>query len=234
MLSTFDRPRSTLHPLPLPLRRSNKSMPKLSHLPSKTHPASAGPSSPRPERRSDPTPPTGNNDLSSRASQLHQKNMSELNKGLDSIFHLKSSSTPYPSRPPSRASVYEEQTHIDFDSGYMTCHIEPEKKKTSKSPRGLFKSHSRASIFEDNNTSCMDDCEVYHTVTGGKSNSLAATRAPLPFAKITRRPTKLLAHMSSFADEAAGSQGCDPGDFDTESVISLNDDLWRVRAQTGE
>jgi len=234
LLSTFDRPRSTLHPLPLPLRRSNKSMPKLSHLPSKTHPASAGPSSPRPERRSDPTPPTGNNELSSRASQLHQKNMSELNKGLDSIFHLKSSSTPYPSRPPSRASVYEEQTHIDFDSGYMTCHIEPEKKKTSKSPRGLFKSHSRASIFEDNNTSCMDDCEVYHTVTGGKSNSLAATRAPLPFAKITRRPTKLLAHMSSFADEAAGSQGCDPGDFDTESVISLNDDLWRLDVESVE
>jgi len=160
---------------------------------------------------------------------MHQKNMTELNKGLDSIFHLKPSRTPLGlSRPPSRASVIEEQIHADNDSGYMTYHLEPDKKKISISPKGLFKSHSRASIFDDHNTSAIDDCEVYHTFTGGKSNAIAATRAPLPFAKITRRPARLLAHIPSLVDEAGGTHGCDPGEFDTESVISLNDEMWRV------
>jgi len=75
----------------------------------------------------------------------------------------------------------------------------------------------------------MDDTEVYHTFTGGKSNSIAATRAPLPFAKIIRRPARQLAHLSSLADES-----CDPLDFDTESVISLNDDVWRLDVESVE
>ena len=227
-----DRRGSKLYTNPLAMRRSNnKSMPRLNILQPRTQPPSAGPSSPRPERRSDPTPPTPTGEYPGRASQLHQKNMTELNKGLDSIFHLKPSRTPFASRPPSRASVYEEPVHADTDSGYMTYYVEPEKKKPTKSPRGLFKSHSRASIFDDHNSPFMDDCEVYHTFTGGKSNSIAATRAPLPFAKITRRPARLLAHMSSLVDEAGPTHGCDPGEFDTESVISLNDDMWRVRSR---
>ena len=221
-----DKPRSKLYHNPLSFRRNNhKSLPRLNCFQSKTQPPSAGPSSPRPERRSDPNPPTP----TSQASQLHQKNYLELNKGLDNIFHLKPPRTPAAlSRPPSRASVYEEPIHTDNDSGYMTYHVEPEKQTIPKSPKGLFKSHSRASIFDDHNSSAVDDCEVYHTFTGGKSNSIAATRAPLPFAKITRRPARLLAHIPSLVDEAVGTDGCDPGEFDTESVISLNDDLWRV------
>ena len=225
LLALSDRPRSKLTPHQLSsVRRNNhKSMPRLNCLQSRTQPPSAGPSSPRPERRSDPTPPTP---TAGKGSHLNPKNMTDLNKDLDNIFHLKPSRTPFASRPPSRASTYEEHTHTDGDSGYMTYHTEPEKKKLSKSSKFLFKSLSRASIYDDHTLSSMDDTEVYHTFTGGKSNSIAATRAPLPFAKITRRPARQLAHLSSLADET-----CDPLDFDTESVISLNDDVWRVRRQ---
>ena len=43
----------------------------------------------------------------------------------------------------------------------------------------------------------MDDLEVYHTITGGKNNPIAASRQPLPFAKIMRRPAQLAARMDS-------------------------------------
>eukprot|EP00092_Neocalanus_flemingeri_P012736 GFUD01013724.1.p1 GENE.GFUD01013724.1~~GFUD01013724.1.p1 ORF type:complete len:3493 (+),score=962.10 GFUD01013724.1:260-10738(+) len=234
-----DKPLTKVYQNPLSLRRSNtKSLPRLSSLQPRTQPPSAGPSSPRPERRSDPTPPTPTSEYPGRVSHTNQKNMTELNKGLDSIFHhhlLKPSRTPMAlSRPPSRASVYEEPIQADHDSGYMTYHVEPEKQKIPKSPKSLFKSHSRASIFDDHNSSAVDDCEVYHTFTGGKSNSIAATRAPLPFAKITRRPARLLAHIPSLVDEAGGIHGCDPGEFDTESVISLNDEMWRLDVESVE
>ena len=62
------------------------------------------------------------------------------------------------------------------------------------SMRALTKSHSRASLFEEET---VDDLEVYHTITGGKNNPIAASRQPLPFAKIMRRPAQLAARMDS-------------------------------------
>ena len=96
----------------------------------------------------------------------HQKSFKDLNKGLDSIF------LPKPvvgSRSPTSPT------------------------KESRPP--LFKSYSRSQLYEADSVITLDDCEVYHTITRGGAG-MAATRAPLPFARIVRRPARLLAHRS--------------------------------------
>lgn len=70
----------------------------------------------------------------------------------------------------------------------------PRQRIHTPSMRALTKSHSRASLFEEET---VDDLEVYHTITGGKTNPIAASRQPLPFAKIMRRPAELAARMDS-------------------------------------
>ena len=92
----------------------------------------------------------------------------QLEQGLDSIFRT---ATPEPTMPRMP------RQHTPSVRGALT------------------KSHSRVSLFETEET--VDDLEVYHTITGGKSNPIAASRQPLPFAKIMRRPAQLAARMDS-------------------------------------
>ena len=66
---------------------------------------------------------------------------------------------------------------------------------------------------------------MYHTVTGGRAHALAATRSNNPFSKITRRPLHKVLSMKSLPPKI---EDHNENDVDTESVISLGDDLWRV------
>ena len=144
---------------------------------------------------------------------------------------------PKTQRPPgkgmfkslSRTSIYEDPNVDDLSRSYYEEPVElpPQPPPTVMATRtqrppgkGMFKSLSRASIYEDPN---MDDVNVYHTISGG--GRIAASRAPIPFAKITRRPTRLVAGIPSMVDE----------DFDTESIISTGpgEDVWRVSAILG-
>ena len=92
--------------------------------------------------------------------------------------------------------------------------------KVGRVGRGMVRSLSRQSLYEE---SAPEELEVYHTITGGRSNLLAASRAAFPFAKITRRPARLVAGIPSMVDE---------DDDDTESIFSLNEDMWRVRDES--
>ena len=129
----------------------------------------------------------------------------------------------------SRTSIYEDPNVDDLSRSYYEEPVELPSQppptvmatRTQRPPgKGMFKSLSRASIYEDPN---MDDVNVYHTISGG--GRIAASRAPIPFAKITRRPTRLVAGIPSMVDE----------DFDTESIISTGpgEDVWRVSAILG-
>ena len=90
------------------------------------------------------------------------------------------------------------QLEQGLDSIFRTATPEPmmmsRQRVHTPSMRALTKSHSRASLFEEET---VDDLEVYHTITGGKTNPIAASRQPLPFAKIMRRPAQLAARMDS-------------------------------------
>ena len=111
----------------------------------------------------------------------------QLEQGLDSIFRT---ATPEPTMPRPRM-------HTPSMRGALT------------------KSHSRASLFEEET---VDDLEVYHTITGGKSNPIAASRQPLPFAKIMRRPAQLAARMDSV-----------DGKKDFEGGLVSLDQCWGVQ-----
>ena len=89
--------------------------------------------------------------------------------------------------------------------------------------RGLFKSLTRTSNLEDP----YDETGVYHTVYGGRSNIVTASRAPIPFAKITRRP----AQLTSGGGVARELEERRTADFETESFFSLSEDAWRVSAE---
>ena len=145
------------------------------------------PASPRPERKSEPRTPVTPGKES--ASQLYHKSFSDLHKGLDNIF--KSTS-----RPPSRASNFGDvREKKDSDSGYLTMTEVKDAEKGVK--KSLVKSLSRKDLYEDSPPR-VDDCDVYHTITGGRAHALANTRTSLPFSKITRRPLhKVLALSSS-------------------------------------
>ena len=87
------------------------------------------------------------------------------------------------------------QLEQGLDSIFRTATPEPMMHRQRihiSSVRPLTKSHSRVSLFEEET---VDDLEVYHTITGGKTNPIAASRQPLPFAKIMRRPAQLAARM---------------------------------------
>ena len=189
----------------------------------------APPVSPRPERRSDSSQPrTPITPIKETASQMYHKSFSDLHKGLDSIFQPKS-------RPPSRASNFgdsvKEGVKKDNDSGYLTQtqhSVDGEKNQEHQSndrqPKTLIKSLSRKNLYDDEHHR-VDDCDVYHTVTGGRAHALAATRSNNPFSKITRRPLHKVLSMKSLPPKI---EDHNENDVDTESVISLGDDLWRV------
>lgn len=61
----------------------------------------------------------------------------------------------------------------------------------------------------------MDDLEVYHTITG---SSIAASRQPVPFAKILRRPAQLAARMDSVDGKREFEGLVRDGDRDVPSV----------------
>ena len=82
----------------------------------------------------------------------------------------------------------------------------------TQSRRALTKSHSRVSLFEDET---VDDLEVYHTITG---SSIAASRQPVPFAKILRRPAQLAARMDSVDGKREFEGLVRDGDGDVPSV----------------
>ena len=121
------------------------------------------------------------------------------------------------SRPPSNRSFYEEPVEPPPPPPPAVTRIH------RPHGRGLYKSLSRSSIYEDYN---IDELEVYHTISGGRSNLIAASRAPIPFAKITRRPARLVAGIPFMVDEDVKGGG--GRDFDTESMFSLGEDTWRV------
>ena len=138
------------------------------------------------------------------------------------------------SRPPSRRQHYDDQgmRWLEKPTARRQDEVnhETEEKKSLAAVRigrrGLVKSLSRQSLYDEpGGGGGPDDIDVYHTITGGRSNFIAASRAPLPFAKITRRPARLVvAGIPSMVDEV------DFDGEDTESVYSLNEDMWRVSA----
>ena len=88
---------------------------------------------------------------------------------------------------PRTASPRPDRKQLELEAGLDNI-FRPQ----TPTPR-LLRSQSRASIFSDCLSQCgsVDDIEVYHTISGGKKNPIAASRQPLPFAKITRRPARL-------------------------------------------
>ena len=182
----------------------------------------SAPNSPRIDRKFEPQLPR--TPIKETASQLYRKSFSDLHKGLDSIFQSKS-------RPPSRASNFgeapREMTRKDNDSGYLTVQNStdvPDGGEGRVNPaKPLIKSLSRKSLYDEDHVK-VDDCDVYHTITGGRTHSIAATRSINPFSKITRRPLhKVLANKVLHPK----INDCE-ADLDTESVISLGDDSWRL------
>ena len=103
---------------------------------------------------------------------------------------------------PRTASPRPDRKQLELEAGLDNI-FRPQ----TPTPR-LLRSQSRASIFSDCLSQCgtMDDIEVYHTITGGKKNPIAASRQPLPFAKITRRPARLAARMTAITGESR--EGC--------------------------
>ena len=197
-------------------------------------PTSKPPASPRPERKSEPrTPVTPSKE--SAASHLYHKSFSDLHKGLDNIF--KSAS-----RPPSRASNFGDHPPVketikkDSDSGYLTMTIDNSLLEAAKAkegqdkspPKTLVKSLSRKNLYDDE-PARVDDCDVYHTITGGRTHALANTRSILPFSKITRRPLHKVLAMTTLPPKI------DDGD-ETESLISLGEaEPWpRVNRHEGD
>lgn len=188
------------------------------------------PASPRPERKSEPrTPITPSKE--SAASHLYHKSFSDLHKGLDNIF--KSTS-----RPPSRASNFgdhpiKETFKKDSDSGYLTMTIDNSleaakvKEAQRTPPKTLVKSLSRKNLYDDD-PGRVDDCDVYHTITGGRTHALANTRSILPFSKITRRPLHKVLTVTSLPLKIDDQD-------ETESLASLGEaDLWaRVNRALG-
>ena len=188
------------------------------------------PASPRPERKSEPrTPITPSKE--SAASHLYHKSFSDLHKGLDNIF--KSTS-----RPPSRASNFgdhpvKEPVKKDSDSGYLTMKIDSSlevakmKEAQKTPPKTLVKSLSRKNLYDDDHPR-VDDCDVYHTITGGRTHALANTRSILPFSKITRRPLHKVLAMTSLPPKIDDQD-------ETESLISLGEaDHWAGRVNRPE
>ena len=114
----------------------------------------------------------------------------------------------------------------DNDSGYLTVQNStdaPDVGEGVNPTKPLIKSLSRKSLYEEDQTKC-DDCDVYHTITGGRTHSIAATRSINPFSKITRRPLhKVLANKALHPK----INDCE-ADLDTESVFSLGEDSWRL------
>ena len=162
---------------------------------------------------------------------MYHKSFSDLHKGLDNIF--KSTS-----RPPSRASNFgdhpvKEPVKKDSDSGYLTMTIDnslevSKMKETQKTPpKTLVKSLSRKNLYDDDPPR-IDDCDVYHTITGGRARALANTRSILPFSKITRRPLHKVLAKTSLPPKIDDQD-------ETESVISLGEtDPWAGRVNRPE
>ena len=149
------------------------------------------------------------------AASQYQKSFSDLHKGLDSIFQPKS-------RPPSRASNFGDVVNKDAKQ----VQYSPEKDLNGNHSKPLVKSLSRKNLLdhEEAHKAEDDDYDVYHTITGGRIRSLAATRSSNPFSKIVRRPLHRVLSLKSLPPKIDSEDDID----DFESVISLGDDLWRV------
>ena len=140
----------------------------------------------------------------------HHKSFSDLNKGLDSIFHAKS-------RPPSRISNFGDALKEKEEKRKESC---PEKGSPSTP---LMKSLSRSYIYDaetGGETGVQDDdLDVYHTITGGKLRSITATRSTDPYSKITRRPLhKLLSGQRGLRGKTESLASL--ADLETDSVLS--------------
>ena len=178
------------------------------------------PTSPRLDRKSDPHPPR-TPVKEATASQLYHKSFSDLNKGLDFIFQSKS-------RPPSRASNFGDITKDSI----VKKETEPgppqqtvqnnigENNAKEKQSKVLVKSLSRKNLYEEM-AEKMEDFDVYHTITGGRTHNITATRTTNPFSKIRRTANKGLP-LKPFPDKIVDD------DVDNESVFS-EDMSWRVR-----
>ena len=94
-------------------------------------------------------------------------------------------------------------------------------------PKTLVKSLSRKNLYDDD-PGRVDDCDVYHTITGGRTHALANTRSILPFSKITRRPLHKVLTVTSLPLKIDDQD-------ETESLASLGEaDLWaRVNRALG-
>ena len=133
-----------------------------------------------------------------------------------------------PSRPHSRRSLQNEPISLPKGPSGERHHPPPPPEETTnvkaankpaRLSRGLYKSFSRTSVFED---PVVDELEVYHTISGGRSHLIAASRPAIPFAKITRRPARIVAGIPPMVDEDRDSVG------NFESSLGLSEDVWRV------
>ena len=102
-------------------------------------------------------------------------------------------------RPEARTSTH----HLQLEAGLNSIFSRSQTPDAGRSRAVFGKSRSRASLFEEEASAGSCDIEVYHTITGG--NSIAASRQPLPFAKITRRPARVAARLEGGLEEVEGA-----------------------------
>ena len=194
---------------PLKLKHSTiyANNPKMHSLELPKHPVS-----PCVERKFD----LKNTEKSTLASKLHHKSFSDLHKGLDSIFQPKS-------RPPSRASNFGDVPKELPKKETVQNSIETNNANDNKKSKILVKSLSRKNLLEEEQVK-LDDCDVYHTITGGRIRALAATRSINPFSKITRRPLHKTLSQKTLPPKIESEEDVEEG-----SIMSIGEDPWRVR-----
>lgn len=113
-----------------------------------------------------------------------------------------SSASPGPRTASPRQDKPRAVTRLDLEQGLDSIFraTTPNPGLSSRSPvkPRMVKSYSRASIFDDDQgSSNMEDIEVYHTISGGRRNPIAASRQPQPFSKITRRPAAQVVRLGA-------------------------------------
>ena len=191
-------------------------------------------------------PPAEHGTLTGR----NDRSLTDLHKDLDSIF---TTSTPPKSKPctPSCSSGRK----LDNPRQPLRRLPQPSLSSFSCSPgqhllQGRFlttpimsriKSLSRVSLLDipPGGSGGADLEDMYHTITGGRTNLMSASRPAIPFARITttRRQEEAAGAASSLNDgelvEATGRYCCVGGgdssrDNDCDSVQGLSEEVWRV------
>jgi hypothetical protein len=188
---------------------------------------------------------------------LTGRSLTDLHKDLDSIFttgtppkskstpqHAYSSSSgggggslktkpdlpPLPPRPPA-AGPQQPSPSSSCSSGQQQL------LSRFLGPNSRVKSLSRVSLLDIPHGGGGGDLEdMYHTITGGRTNLMSASRPAIPFARITttrRQEGSVEAPLAErdFMGEGGSYGGIGNRDNDTDSVQGLSEEVWRVSSK---